>query len=294
MGNKMCFCSCLPMTSSQKEDFDIEDNQTFVYTPSSPTFKPPTEVQRTQFKRQSNTNTNTADLFTIFDHHVTDMSTSLYLNNESNRQSLTSNTSSQSPSSSSSNQLLDAGSLLETSIVVVDEEEDDSENIDAISVDSGICNSNRSSLSVICDDKHGHRQCEEIKVTCDLNLFKTIKNKTKQSKKNSIKKHRNNFRYESSSSVDQTFLHKLKENMFLRVKECISMTYLMFSTTNNNNNNSNSENTRQNISIVLNDTNNIVRPDAAAEHKRVNRLFFIGSVKPLCQFFLRIYDTNFF
>jgi len=130
MGNKMCFCSCLPMTSSQKEEFDIEDNQTFVYTPA--TFKP-TEVQRTQIKRQSNANNTTADLFTIFDkslllesshhhhhHHVNDMSASLYLINESNRQSLTSNSSSsQSPSpSSSSNQLLDAGSLLETSIVV--------------------------------------------------------------------------------------------------------------------------------------------------------------------------------
>ncbi len=172
MGNKMCFCSCLPMTSSEKEEFDIEDNQTFVYTPA--TFKP-TEVQRTQIKRQSNANNTTADLFTIFDkslllesshhhhHHVNDMSASLYLINESNRQSLTSNSSSsQSPSpSSSSNQLLDAGSLLETSIVV---EEDDNENIDAISVDSGICNSNRSSLSVICDDKQQqhHRQCEEI------------------------------------------------------------------------------------------------------------------------------------
>jgi hypothetical protein len=68
----------------------------------------------------------------------------------------------------------------------------------------------------------------------------------------------------------------------------------MFSTTNNNNNNNTSEDSRQNISTVLNDNNNTVRPDADAELKKVNRFFSIADVTPLCQFFLRIYDTNFF
>jgi hypothetical protein len=268
----MCFCSCLPiMTKNQRDSLNDEDNQSFDYMPSFNRV----EIQRTQIKATKlNSHNDEQHLFTIFDKSLIDSNENdiSTLNSSNKRQSLCSS------SSSSSNQILDVASL------------------DTLSIDSGICNSNRSSLSVE-DDKQTVINLYESEVsskaTCDLKLFKA-------------NHYNNNNRKNKSLNVncnkEQTFMYKLKENMFLRVKECISMTYLMFSTDNNNNNNNNNNNHRQNQTIPLdllvenhnNPNTNIVRPDAVlADFKRINSLL-IGSVTPLCQFFLRIYDTNFF
>jgi len=98
----MCFCSCLPMTSSSKnvEDaFGDEDNQTFVYSP----FKR-TEIQRKQFKKPS----STSDLFTIFDK-------SLLESNENNISTINTHSHRQSLSSSSSHRVFDSNRLSHTS-----------------------------------------------------------------------------------------------------------------------------------------------------------------------------------
>ena len=264
MGNKMCFCSCLPiMTQNQRDSLNDEDNQSFDYLPTFNRI----EIQRTQIKA---TNDNAEQhLFTIFDKSLIESNENNIstLNNPNNRQSLC------SASSSSSNQILDVVSL------------------DTLSIDSGICNSNRSSLSVE-DDKQTVINLYESEVssktTCDLKLFKANHYNNNNNRKNKS--------LTVNCNEEQTFLYKMKESMFLRVKECISMTYLMFSTNNNNNH-------RQNQTIPhdllvenfpINPNTNKVRPDAVlADFKRINSLL-IGSVTPLCQFFLRIYDTNFF
>lgn len=277
MGNKMCpasmgLCSCFAM---QRKHFDDEDNETFL--PRYKQSRSHVEVKRSQFTKQHSSSSSSA-IFTIADK-------SLLLENAETNVSLVSplNVTVQSTSSPLE---LDATRFKSFELG------------DALSIDSGMCYSSGSISSSSSD--------QDLTIVRDeVNTSRTRSNTT-ASDFNLFKK-RDQFIFQRMWSMkDLSYLNKIKENVFLKAKECVSLTYLMFSNTYSNNNRSNQTNELHEMKttnpVVPNSNNettsnnvhnrsSIVQPNV--DLKRINSLL-LCSVTPLCQFFLRIYDTNFF
>jgi hypothetical protein len=269
MGNKMCpllTCSCFPIRP--QKDYDDEDNSTYTINKSN------TEIHRTQFKSYASSN----DLFTISDDTK--------LENSGNISTISNNTSVQISSF-----LNDLSGIQELDVNLFDTKlnmSNDDTISDSVSMDSGMYSTSSQSTqdvsAVVVSVVSSAEEKPSIK-TSDLKFI--------------FKKKRNQVVFKRVWSMNESsFLNKIKENVFHRAQECVSLNYLMFSNTNNNR--TNQSNHHEENNVVNNDNNNNsttvkvsnVLPDVV-DLKAITSLLKNG-VTPLCQFFLRIYDTNFF
>ena len=255
MGNKMCpALGFCSCLHMSSQMFDEEDNETFM-TPKQ------AEIQRTQFARvqhnqpQSTQKVANETIFTIFDKSLMESNVSMMIPSGTDM----SNMSSMSNDSMSS-----------------------------ISMDSGVYNnthSNRSSISSL-----------------DMSEEATIAQKKSVDKVKQL-----SFKQLFRRLEDFNFVHKLTESLRVTVKECASLTYSVFSASSTITKNQTKKNKRSNkyyatqldeefSSITLEDTSSMIQMEStsAIVSSESNRSLFLTGVTPLCHFFLRIYDTNFF
>ena len=248
------FCSCLHM-SSQMFDDEEEDNKTFM-TPKQ------TEIQRTQFARVQNNQPQSTQklanetIFTIFDKSLMESNVSM-----------------------SECSMIPTGSDLPNM---------SNDSMSSISMDSGVYNnthSNRSSISSLDMSEEAataqKKSVDKVKQLSFKQLFRRLE--------------------------DFNFVHKLTESLRITVKECASLTYSVFSASSTTTKNRTKKNKRSNkyyatqldeefSSITLEDTSSMIQMESTSVivSSESNRSLFLTGVTPLCHFFLRIYDTNFF